>query len=121
MGVERVEAQPQGESEWAAESWETGAAEQPYFQSVDVEDVPRRSSWPKVLAALLILLALGWIGSLAFTLARSPLPAAPSAWFELAAMASAPLILIGLLWLIFGRSSRRETERFTTAVAQMRR
>src|SRR5205085_2229134 len=33
---------------------------------------------------------------------------------------SAPLILLGVLWLTFGRSSRRETQRFTQAVTAMR-
>ena len=43
-----------------------------------------------------------------------------TAWIGWAATISAPLILLGLLWLIFGRSSRRETRRFTAAVRAMR-
>jgi KaiC/GvpD/RAD55 family RecA-like ATPase len=37
------------------------------------------------------------------------------------ATASGPLVLLGLAWLLIGRSSRRETERFTLAVEEMRR
>src|SRR5688500_11427487 len=107
MGVERADAQPQGDSEWAGESWETGAAdEQPYFQSVEVEEAPRRSLWPKLLAGLLVLLALGWAGAVGFVLTENPPGPELAAWVGWIATASAPLILIGLAWLIFGRSSR---------------
>jgi hypothetical protein len=122
MGVERAEAQPQGEGEWPAESWETGAGEeQPYFQSVELEEAPRRSAWPRILAALLLLLALSWIGAVGFILWQRPPGPDVAAWLGWAATASAPLILLGLIWLIFGRSSRRETERFTKALEAMRR
>src|SRR5687768_8461582 len=121
VGAERTEMQPQGEAEWAGESWEAGAAdEQPYFQSVEVEAPPRRSLWPRIWAGLLILLALGWLGAVGFVLSQSPPEPELSAWIGWIATASAPLILIGLGWLIFGRSSRRETERFTAAVTAMR-
>lgn len=121
MGVERADAQPQGDSEWAGESWETGAAdEQPYFQSVEVEEAPRRSLWPILLAGLLVLLALGWAGAVGFVLTENPPGPEIAAWVGWIATASAPLILIGLAWLIFGRSSRRETEQFTRALQAMR-
>ena len=67
-----------------------------------------------------ILLALAWIGASAYALSLAwPGPSLP-AWIGWAATFSAPLILIGLVWLIFGRTSRRETRRFTEAVTAMR-
>ena len=78
------------------------------------------STGAKALGWLLALLALGWIGFAGWTLWQSaPVPTL----LEIAigtALASAPLILIGLVWLIFGRTTRRETERFTRAVNAMR-
>ncbi len=121
MGVERAEAQPKGEGEWPQESWEPGSGQdQPYFESVEVEE-QNRAWWPLLLAGFLILAALAWLGAVGFALASSLPGAAPSEWVGWIAMASAPLILIGLVWLLFGRSARFETERFTAAIADMRR
>jgi predicted nucleic acid-binding Zn-ribbon protein len=120
-GVERAEAQPQGEGEWQGESWEAEPEMLPYFESVEVEEPQRTALWPRLLAGFLILVALGWIGAVGFVLSQSPPGPELSAWVGWIATASAPLILLGLLWLIFGRTSRRETERFATAVADMRR
>ncbi|HEV2080014.1 MAG TPA: hypothetical protein VGR19_09010 [Allosphingosinicella sp.] len=81
---------------------------------------PPMSRGAKSLGVLLALLALGWIGFAGWTLWRaSPVPTP----LEIAigiALVSAPLILIGLVWLIFGKTTRRETERFTRAVNAMR-
>ena len=44
-----------------------------------------------------------------------------AAWAGWAATGSAPLILLALAWLVFGRTPRRETERFTQAVLDMKR
>ena len=122
MGVERAEAHPQGEVEWTGESWEAGAAqEQPYFQSVDIEEAPKRSVWPRILAGLLIFAALAWLAAVVLASTRAAPPPDLAAWLNWAANMSAPLILIGLAWLIFGRSSRRESELYTRAVVDMRR
>ncbi|HET9427036.1 MAG TPA: hypothetical protein VFO69_01620 [Allosphingosinicella sp.] len=122
MGVERAEAHPQGEVEWAGESWETGTVEeQPYFQSVYAEETAEPSRWPRILAGLLVAVALAWLGAVGFAIASAPPQPDPAAWLGWAATACAPLILIGLVWLIFGRSSRRESELFTQAIVDMRR
>ena len=122
MGVERVEAHPQGGVEWAGESWESGAPEdQPYFQSVEIEEASAPSKWPRIFAALLLMAAAAWLGAVGYFVAKAPPAPESSEWLGWTATASAPLILLGLVWLIFGRSSRREGERFARAVADMRR
>ncbi|MGQ0590045.1 MAG: hypothetical protein ACT4N8_11050 [Sphingosinicella sp.] len=68
-----------------------------------------------------MLVAAGWLGFSGYTLSRAWPVADGAAWMAWTATISAPLILLALLWLIFGRSSRRETERFVEAVAAMRR
>lgn len=68
-----------------------------------------------ILAALWVALA-GWSAGVA--LAAEPLTApALAQWL---AIATGPLALLGLCWLLFGRTRRRETERFTQSVIAMR-
>ncbi|TMJ12231.1 MAG: hypothetical protein E6G94_14285 [Alphaproteobacteria bacterium] len=90
-------------------------------EPVAVEEArPRRSAATKILGALLILLAIAWIGAAGWSVWQSnPVPTLPNIVGWIAGF-SAPLVLLALLWVAFGRSSRRETERFTEAVAQMR-
>ena len=117
MGVERAEAP---ESEWTSEqAWD---APNETDQIYEGEDAPKpRPSWgARILAGLLILLALGWIGACGYALSRAWPGPSLEAWIGWAGPLSAPLILIGLVWLIFGRSSRRETRRFTRSVVEMR-
>jgi len=76
----------------------------------------------QVLAIALGLLATLWLGYSAWsagrTLAGQPLSSPYVAqWL---AIAAGPLALLGLLWLIFGRTRRRESERFTRSVIAMR-
>ena len=75
-----------------------------------------------VLATALVLLALAWTGYIAWSAGRS-LGAEPlssplvAQWLSIAA---APLGVMGLAWLMFGRTRRREAERFTRSVITMR-
>jgi len=76
----------------------------------------------QVLGIALALLAALWIGYSAWsagrTLAGQPLSSPLVAqWL---AIAAGPLALLGLGWLIFGRTRRKETERFTRSVIAMR-
>src|SRR6185295_12987942 len=121
MGAERAEAQPQdGEIEWLGEKpWEA-AADPDAYPGNDPEAARGRGIAVRLFAGLLILLALGWIGASGYALTRAWPGPSLGAWIGWAATISAPLILLGLLWLIFGRSSRRETRRFTEAVRAMR-
>jgi hypothetical protein len=112
-------AQPQtrqdGEVEWIGEApWQAAAEPEIY------EEAQRRSIAGTIFAGLLILLALGWLGALGYSAWQAPPASELQAWTGWAATASMPLVLIGLLWLLFGRTSRREARRFTAAVAAMR-
>jgi DNA repair exonuclease SbcCD ATPase subunit len=117
-----AEAQQQGDgSEWAAQgAWEA-PAEADDFRIEEIEATPeRRPAGGRILAALLILLGLAWIGAAGYSLSLAwPGPDLP-AWIGWAGTASTPLVLLGLVWLILGRTSRRETAKFTDAVAAMR-
>jgi hypothetical protein len=76
----------------------------------------------QVLAIGLTILAAIWLAYSAWsagrTLAGQPLSSPLAAqWI---AVAAGPLALLGLAWLMFGRTRRRETERFTRSVIAMR-
>ncbi len=118
MGAERAEAQA---SEWTeADGWEAAAAVDD-FRIDEIEALPeRRRAGGAILAGLLILAALGWLGAAGYALSRAWPGPSLNAWVGWAATISAPLILIGLVWLIFGRTSRRESAKFTATVAAMR-
>ena len=75
-----------------------------------------------VLGGALTILAALWVGFAAWSAGRmlagetitSP---AIAQWV---AIAAGPLALLGLAWIMFGRTRRRETERFTRSVVAMR-
>jgi len=75
-----------------------------------------------VLASALTLLAALWIGYSAWSagqvLADAPLGSPQFA--QWVAIAAGPLALLGLAWLMFGRTRRKEAERFTASVIAMR-
>jgi len=81
---------------------------------------PRLSAGTRVFGAILLLLAAAWIGAAGWQVWQWHLVLTPARMIPFVAILSAPLALLGLLWLLFGRSSRRETERFTAAVHAMR-
>jgi DNA anti-recombination protein RmuC len=76
----------------------------------------------QVLGWALALLGALWLGYSAWsagrTLAGQPLTSpAVAQWI---AVAAGPLALLGLVWLMFGRTRRKEAERFTRSVVAMR-
>jgi len=76
----------------------------------------------QVLGVALILLTAAWLAFSAWSAGRSlsgqSLLSPPFAqWIALTA---APLALLGLVWLIFGRTRRKEAEHFTRSVVTMR-
>ena len=86
------------------------------------DEGPASPGGRKVLASVLVVLALLWTGFTAWSagrgLAGEPLSSPQVAqWI---AIAAGPLALLGLAWLVFGRTRRREAERFTRAVVAMR-
>jgi uncharacterized phage infection (PIP) family protein YhgE len=86
------------------------------------DDSPATAGGRTVLATVLILLAIGWTAFTAWSAGRvlgngslaSPVVA------QWVAVATGPLALLGLVWLMFGRTRRKEAERFTRSVVTMR-
>src|SRR3954453_982549 len=82
----------------------------------------RGSGGRQVLAGALAVLAALWLGYTAWSagrvLAGQPLSSPQIAqWI---AIGAGPLALMGLAWLVFGRTRRKEAERFTRSVITMR-
>jgi ABC-type transporter Mla subunit MlaD len=121
-GAERAQTEPgQGFTAATDSDW-LGPPVEAEAQASEASAEParaKRPAPPRLLGALLILLALGWVAAVGWWLwqARPPLSLGNGiAW---TATLAGPLALLALLWLMFGRTSRREAERFTRAVEQM--
>ena len=85
-------------------------------------DEQQRAGGRMVLGSALTLLAVLWLGYTAWqagrTLGAGPLSSpAIAQWI---AVAAGPLALMGLVWLMFGRTRRKEAEQFTRSVVKMR-
>ena len=76
----------------------------------------------QVLGFALALLAALWIAYGAWSAGRNLAgqPLASPAVAQWIAISTGPLALLGLIWLMFGRTRRKEAERFTRSVARMR-
>lgn len=76
----------------------------------------------QVLGTALAILAILWVAYSAWsagrTLAGQPLTSPQIA--QWVAIVTGPLALMGLVWLMFGRTRRKEAERFTRSVIAMR-
>jgi hypothetical protein len=120
-GVERAMAHAPDHQSWNAEQ---EAAPEPVesfsFHDLIEEEEQPHGVWPPILAGALIAAAIGWLGFSGYALWTAWPGAAPAAWLAPLATISAPLILLALIWLLFGRSSRREAERFTAAMRGLR-
>ena len=75
-----------------------------------------------VLGSVLTLIAAVWIGYVAWSAGRTLGGAslADPAFAQWLAIATGPLALLGLVWLMFGRTRRKEAEQFTRSVIAMR-
>jgi len=82
----------------------------------------RGSGGRQVLAAALSILAALWLAFTAWSAGRSLSGQALSSpqIAQWVAVAAGPLALLGLAWLVFGRTRRKEAERFTRSVITMR-
>ena len=76
----------------------------------------------QVLGGALSVLAALWLAYTAWSAGRSLAGQALSspALAQWVAVAAGPLALLGLVWLMFGRTRRKEAERFTRSVVAMR-
>ncbi len=75
-----------------------------------------------MLGTALIVLAAAWLGYTAWSAGRALAgqPLSSPAVTQWIALAAGPLALLGLVWLMFGRTRRKEAERFTRSVVTMR-
>ena len=82
----------------------------------------RGSGGRQVLGTGLIVLAALWLAYTAWSAGRALAnePLSSPAFAQWVALAAGPLALLGLVWLMFGRTRRRESERFTRSVVAMR-
>ena len=91
-------------------------------QWAESQSRPGGAGGRQVLGWALALLAALWLAYAAWsagrTLAGQPL--ASPAVAQWVAIAAGPLALLGLIWLMFGRTRRKEAERFTRSVVPMR-
>ncbi len=121
-GAERAQAEPeQGFTaatggDWLGQPVET-EAEAPEAAPGPVS--ARRPARAGVLGAFLILLAVAWIAAVGFWLWQTRPPVSLGNGIAWTATLAGPLALLALLWLLLGRTSRREAERFHRAVEAM--
>ena len=76
----------------------------------------------QVLGTALAVLAALWLAYTAWTAGRSlgGTPLSSPALAQWIAVGAGPLALLGLVWLMFGRTRRKEAEHFTRSVVAMR-
>ncbi|HUE78112.1 MAG TPA: hypothetical protein VMN38_00580 [Sphingomicrobium sp.] len=76
----------------------------------------------EILGAGLTILAILWVAYTAWSAGRAlaDQPLSSPAIAQWIAIAAGPLALLGLAWIMFGRTRRREAERFTRSVVAMR-
>ncbi|HEX8125516.1 MAG TPA: hypothetical protein VF548_08040 [Allosphingosinicella sp.] len=120
-GAERAQAEPKQGSRGTTANW-IGEPDQAPVETPEAApeaEPARRTSGSGALGALLLLLAAAWIGALAFWLWKVRPPLSLGNGISWTATLAGPLALLALLWLMFGRTSRREAERFTRAVETM--
>jgi len=106
----------------AGESFPATGFDQRQWDENRTDDEPSTPGGRAVLAAALILLAILWTGYTAWSAGRAlgGEPLSSPAIAEWVAIATGPMALLGLAWLMFGRTRRREAERFTRSVVTMR-
>ena len=109
----------------ATEPTETGA--DPVYSFDDAawterRDEQRGAGGRAVLGWALSLLAALWLAYTAWTAGRAlaATPLSSPAVAQWVAIAAGPLALLGLVWLMFGRTRRKEAEQFTRSVIAMR-
>jgi len=96
--------------------------DQAQWNESHADEGPASPDGRKVLATALTFLALLWTAFAAWSAgaAIGAEPMSAPAFAQWLAIAAGPLALLGLLWLMFGRTRRKETERFTRSVVAMR-
>ncbi|HLL59527.1 MAG TPA: hypothetical protein VK391_06510 [Allosphingosinicella sp.] len=125
-GAQRAEAQPEnGTMGTAGQAWAELLETTEYMDgstsnSWDLPDPEERPFRARVLGKLMIVLALAWTGASVWSIWQGSPALTLGNALQWVTFVSPPLILLGIAWLILGQTPRRETERFTRAVAAMR-
>jgi DNA repair exonuclease SbcCD ATPase subunit len=98
---------------------------QPAFDQdrwIEQQSEERGAGGRQVLGIALSLVAALWLAYTAWSAGRALIgqPLSSPAIAQWVAVAAGPLALLGLAWLMFGRTRRKEAERFTRSVITMR-
>ncbi|MEQ7872568.1 hypothetical protein ABDK56_00980 [Sphingomonas sp. ASV193] len=106
-------------------AFQPDADQQPFYDAENFHasaNAPARTGGRQLLGGALALLAALWIGYSAWQAGRvvGSEPLTSPALAQWIAIATGPLALLGLVWLMFGRTRRREAEKFTRSVIAMR-
>ncbi|HEX8483341.1 MAG TPA: hypothetical protein VF650_15695 [Allosphingosinicella sp.] len=119
-GAERAQAEPEeGFTATTGGDWLGPALEVEAPARAPDPAQPKSQAPGKLVGALLALLATGWIAAVGLWLWQTRPPVSLGNAVGWTATLAGPLALLALLWLMFGRTPRREAERFTRAVEQM--
>ena len=104
------------------EDFSAAGFDQRQWDESRTDDEPASPGGRTVLATALILLAILWTGFSAWSAGRAlgGEELSSPAMAQWVAIATGPLALLGLAWLMFGRTRRKEAERFTRSVVTMR-
>jgi hypothetical protein len=122
-GAHRADVQPDGSVGFADQSdWSVVPMSSDYGAAEQWEDAHavRTPVAIRILAMFTILLGMAWLGGASWVAYQTEPALTPEAAVRWIPVVCAPLILLALLWIMVGRTPRRETERFTRAVAAMR-
>jgi hypothetical protein len=123
MGAQRAEAQPQdGVGDHDNSDWAVNA---PHREYVEADEWPPReqaySTRVRLFGGAMILIGAAWLAAASWTIAGGmPEPTLPLVVDAITTICG-PLVLLAIAWMVWGRTSRRETERFTNAIVEMRR
>lgn len=121
-GAERAQTEPERGSTAATDGDWLGPPVEAEAEAAESAPEPARARRPAragLLGTLLTLLAIGWVAAVGFWLWQTRPPLTLGNGIAWTATLAGPLALLALLWLMFGRTSRREAERFSRAVEQM--
>jgi predicted nucleic acid-binding Zn-ribbon protein len=97
-------------------------SDEQWLQPVEETATDPGAGGRQVLAIALAILAVLWVGYCSWSAGRmlAGQPLSSPLLAQWLAIAAAPLILLGIAWMIFGRTRRKEAERFTRSVVAMR-
>ena len=106
----------------SVETAPTAGFDQMQWEESRSDDSPATAGGRTVLAVALFLLAIAWTAFTAWSAGRALGSGSLSspAIAQWVAVATGPLALLGLTWLMFGRTRRKEAEKFTRSVVAMR-